>query len=186
MLCSSVTCAVHSANRTLRRSRRVSHTRPRREPIQSESSDPAWLLSVRGIGYIHRWRSRTGFHSRSRARGGLVRCTARTAHSLLCQPGTVSIAATAATWLLSVNCRSRRLHATHALKLPRATRLNLHSITVTPGDAAACSRMPTVISLTHSDLTHTVSLTYRSSLTRAVSLTCAVSHAHVVPLTHGT
>ena len=67
---------------TLRRSRRVSHTRSRREPIQSESSYPANLLSVRGIGYIHRWRSRTGLHSRSRARGGLVRCTARTARLL--------------------------------------------------------------------------------------------------------
>ena len=61
---------------TPRRPRRVSHTCPRREAVQSKSSYPAWPLSVRGISYIHRWHSRTGLHSRSRARGGLVRCTA--------------------------------------------------------------------------------------------------------------
>ena len=37
---------------TPRRSRRVSHTCSRTEPIQSESSYPAWPLSVRGISYI--------------------------------------------------------------------------------------------------------------------------------------
>ena len=49
-------------------------------------------------------------------------------------------------------------------------------MTFTPGDAAACSRMPTVISLTYSDLTHAVFLTLGRSLTRAVSLTHAASH----------
>ena len=52
-----------------------SHTRSRREPIQSKSVYPAWPLSVRGVSYIHRVRSRTGPHSRSRARG--VSCVAR-------------------------------------------------------------------------------------------------------------
>ena len=76
---------------TPRRSRRVSHTCPCREPIQSESIYPAWPLSVRGISYIHRVRFRTGPHSHSRARGGLVRCTARTIRTLPCRPGTVPI-----------------------------------------------------------------------------------------------
>ena len=57
---------------TPRRSRRVSHTCLRKEPVQSESNYPAWPLSVRGISYIHRVRFRTGPHPRSRARGGLV------------------------------------------------------------------------------------------------------------------
>ena len=87
---------------TPRRPRRVSHTCPRREPIQSKSSYPTWPLSVRGISYIHRVRFRTWSHSRSRARGGLVRCTARTARSLLCQPGTVPNVTTAATRPLSI------------------------------------------------------------------------------------
>ena len=90
------------------------------------------------------------------------------ARSLLFQPGTVPIATTAATRPLSLNCRS--LRRTLALKLPRAmTFTYLTNITLTPGDAAACSRMPTDISLAHSDLTHAVFLTHGRSLTRAVS-----------------
>ena len=103
--------------------------------------------------------------------------TVRTSRSLLCQPGTVPIAATAATQPLSLSRRRRRrLHSIHAHL--RVTTLRLHSITSTPGDGAACSRMPTVISLTHSDLTHAVFLTLGRSITRAVSLT------HSIPLTH--
>ena len=115
---------------TPRRSRRVSHTCSRREPIRSEFSYPAWPLSVRGISYIHRMRSRTGPHSRSRARGGLVRCTARTARSLLCQPGTVPNESTAATRPLSLKCCSLRLLSPHAHL--RVTTPRLHSITLTP------------------------------------------------------
>ena len=43
-------CRALCEQNTLRRPRRVSHTRSRREPVQSKSSYPAWLLSVRGIG----------------------------------------------------------------------------------------------------------------------------------------
>ena len=76
-----------------------------------------------------------------------------------------------------------RLLSTHALKLPRVTRLAHHDMTFTPGDAAACSRMPTDISLTYSDLTHAVLLTLGCSLTQGGSHTRAASGAHVVPFT---
>ena len=66
--------------------------------------------------------------------------------------------------------RRRRLHSTHALKLPRVTRLTHLTITLTLGHAAACSCMQTVISLTYSDLTHAVPLTHRASLTQTLSL----------------
>ena len=53
------------------------------------------------------------------------------------------------------------------------------------GRRGTCSRMPTVISLTHSDLTHAVSLTLGRSLTRAVSLAHAASSTRGAPFTHG-
>ena len=101
--------------------------------------------------------------------------TVRTSRSPPCQPGTVPIATTAATRPLSL-CRRRRLHSTHALKLPRVTRLAHLAMTFTLGDAAACSRMPTVISLTSH--THAVFLVLGRSRTRAVSLTHTPYHSH--------
>ena len=112
-----------------------------------------------------------------------MRCTVRTSRSPPCKPGTVPIAATAAARPLSPICRRRRLHSTHAHL--RVTTIRHHSITFTPGDAAACSRMPTVISLTHSDLTHAVPLTLGRSLTHGCSHTRAVSGAYVTPPTQG-
>ena len=102
-----------------------------------------------------------GLYSRKRARGGLVRGTARTTRARPCRPGTVPIETTAATRHLSRHSRSLHLHS--PLAHLRATTPRLHSIThtLTPGDVAACSRMPTAISLTHSDLTHAVFLTLR-------------------------
>ena len=64
------------------------------ENPSSQNPYPAYLLSVCRIGYLHRGRFRTGFHSRSRARGGLVRSTARTSRSLPCKPGAVPKTAT--------------------------------------------------------------------------------------------
>ena len=145
-------------------------------PSGPNSSFPAYLLSVCGMANIHRWRLRTGFHSRRRARGGLVHSTARTSRSLPCKPGAVFEITTAATRPLSI-CRRLCCHSTHAhLRVMTLTHLDM---TLTPGHAVACSRMPTAISLTYSDLTHAVSLTHGHSLTHAISL------AHVVPLTHG-
>ena len=80
--------------------------------------------------------------------------------------------------------RSRCLHACLAHILPRVTRPILHTtklpfiLVLTPGDAAACSRMATDISRVYSDLTHAVFLpTHGRSLTRA-------SYTHTIPLTH--
>ena len=126
---------------TPRRSRRVSHTCPRKEPIQSESNYPAWPLSVRGISYINRVRFRTGPHPHSRARGGLTRCTARTIRTLPCRPGTVPNATTTATRHLSRHSRSLSRHSRHAHR--RVTTPRLHTtklpftFILTPGDAAA-------------------------------------------------
>jgi len=106
-----------------------------------------------------------------------VRSTARTSRSLPCKPGAVPKTSMAATRPLSLICRSLRHHSTHALL--RVTTLTHLIMTFTPGHAVACSRMPTVISLTYSDLTHAVPLTHGRSLTRTLSL------AHVVPLTLG-
>ena len=78
---------------------------------------------------------------------------------------------------MSLICR--RLRRTLAHTLPRATTLTHHVMTLTPGHAVTCSRMPTTISLAHSDLTHAVSLPLSRSLTHAILL------AHVVPLTQG-
>ena len=93
-------CLALCEQNTLRRPRRVSHTCPPGEPIQSESITSLPFVR-RGIGNIHRVRFRTGFHSRKRARGGLVRCTARTSRSPPCKPGTLPKIATAATRPLS-------------------------------------------------------------------------------------
>ena len=139
---------------------------------------PAWPLSVRGISYIYRMRFRTGPHPRSRARGGLVRFTARTTRTLPCRPGTVPIKTTAATRLLYRNSRSRCRHSRHTLLRVTTPRLHSTTFTLTPGDAAACSRMATDISRVYSDLTHAVTLpTHGRSLTHRASLT------HTIPLT---
>ena len=61
-------------------------------------------------------------------------------------------------------CR-RRLHSTHAHL--HVTTLTHHDMTFTPGDAAACSLIPTVISPTYSDLTRCLSHTCHSFHTRA-------------------
>ena len=126
-------------------------------------------------------RFRTGSYPRSRARGGLVRGTARTTRVLPCRPGTVPNATTAATRHLSRHSRSRSLHAALALKLPRVTRLKLHTtaftLILTPGDTAACSSMATDISRVYSDLTHAVTLTHGRSLTHRAS------HILTTPLT---
>ena len=191
---------------TPRRSRRISHTCPRKEPIQSESNYPAWPLSVRGISYIYRVRFRTGPHPCSRACGGLVRCTARTTRTLPCRPGTVPNATTAATRLLSRHSRSRRLHSRHAHL--RVTTPRLHStklpFTLTPGDAAAmlshgdrhlpCIQRPHTRchshhtrSLTHTPClihTHTTLLTHVGALTRDVSFTRGGSHTRAVSSAH--
>ena len=75
MLCPPVNCAVRSANRTHCAGHvELSHTRPPGEPIHSESITSLPFVR-RGIGNIYRVRFQTGFHSRKRARGGLVRCT---------------------------------------------------------------------------------------------------------------
>ena len=175
MLCPSVTCAVHSANRTHRAGHVEFHTRVRVE--NPSSPNPATSLAfVRPRDQLH---PPLAFPDRvslpQPARGGLMRCTARTARSLLCQPGTVPIKTTAATRPLSLICRSRRLLSPHTHL--RVTMPRLLSIKFTPGDAAACSCMPTDISLTHSDLTHAVFLTHSRSLTHRASLT------HTTPLT---
>ena len=126
---------------TPRRSRRVSHTCSRKEPIQSEFNYPAWPLSVRGISYFTACVSGPDLNPRNRACGGLARGTAQTTRALPCRPGTVPMATTAATRLLFRHSRSRCLHSRLALILPRVTRLKLHVITLpfilTPGDATA-------------------------------------------------
>ena len=175
VLCTSVTFAVRSANRTHCAGHVEFHTPARLENPSSPNPLPSLPSVRRGYGNIYRGRFRTGFHSRKRARGGLVRCTARTSRSPPCKPGAVPNTATAATRPLSI-CHRGRLHSIHAHL--RVTTLTHHSITLTPGDAAVCARIPTVISLTYSDLTHAVSLTLGRSLTRAVSIT------HTIPLTH--
>ena len=106
----------------------IVHLPPCREPVQSEFDYPAWPLSVRGISYIHRWRSRTGPHSRSRARGGLVRCTARTQLQLPPLPGFCpsSVAVVVSVPFSHSNSRvSRDSHTTtlHSYS-PRETRLH--------------------------------------------------------------
>ena len=183
MLCLSVTCAVRSANRTPCAGHVEFHTRARPENPSVPNPFTSLPFVRRGIGNIHRVRSRTGFHSRKRARGGLVCCTARTSRSPPCKPGvTIPITATAATRPLSL-CRCRRLHSTHAHL--RVTTLTHHARTFTPGHAVPCSRMPTVISLSYSDLTHAVPLTHRASLTRTFSFTHTILLTHAGTLTRG-
>jgi len=136
-------------------------------------------------------RFRTGFHSRRRARGGLVRNTARTSRALPCKSGTVTKTATAATRPLSLVWCCLRRHLTHALL--RAMKLT--RLTMTLGHAVAVSRIPTAISLSYRSLTHGlcctscsshtgVSFTHTASLKHAISLTHAVSFTHAVLLTH--
>ena len=60
---------------TLRRPRRVSHTRSRREPIRSEFSYPAWLLSVAGSATFTAYVSRPGITPAAEHVG--VSCVAR-------------------------------------------------------------------------------------------------------------
>uniref|UniRef100_A0A8C4Q5N8 Uncharacterized protein n=1 Tax=Eptatretus burgeri TaxID=7764 RepID=A0A8C4Q5N8_EPTBU len=155
---------------------------------------PAYTLSVRGIGKSTAGVSGPGFTPA--AEHVAASCVAQHGPRARCcvNPARSPITTMAATRLLSL-CRHLRRHLTHAL--PCATRLTHHSITFTLGDATACSRMPTVISLTHSDLAHAVSLTLGRSLTHRALLTRGVSLTHGVlvsthlgtlattPLTHG-
>ena len=137
-----------------------------------------------------------GLNPRSRARGVLVRGTARTIRTLPCRPGPVPIATTAATRHLSRHSRSRCLLSRHAHR--RVTTPRLHStFKLTPGDAATCSCMATDISRVYRDLTHTVFLpTHGRSLSRASyihttlltptgALTRGVSFAHRASHIHG-
>ena len=116
---------------TPRRPRRVSHTCQRKEPIRSEFYYPAWPLSIRGTSNITAGpaTSPRAFpdraYPRSRARGGLVRGTARTTRSLPCRPGPVQIATTAATRHLFLHSRSRRRLSRHTHL--RVTTPRLHS-----------------------------------------------------------
>ena len=173
------------------RPRRVSHTCSRKEPIQSEFSTQPDLCPSTGPATSPRaFPDRV--YLRNRARGGLVRGTARTTRALPCRPGTVPNATTAATRHLSRHSRSRCLHARHAHR--RVTTPRLHStLNLTSGDAAACSHMATVISRVYSDLTHAVLThpTHGRSLTRASYThthprghSPAVFHTHVGVRTH--
>ena len=147
----SVTCTVHPANRAHRAGHVEFHTRAHVKNPSVPNSLPS-LAFVRPRDQQHqRVRFRTGAHPRSRARGGLVRDTARTTRALPCRPGTVPNETTAATRHLSRHSRSRCLHSRLALTLPRVARLILHFplpviLRLTPGDTAACSRMATVFS----------------------------------------
>ena len=101
---------MHSANRTHGAGHTELYTHARLENPSDPNSyfQPSFCPST-GSAYIHHVRFRTGFHSRRRARGGLVRSTARTPRSLLCKSGAVLETATAATRPLSlVWCRLHR------------------------------------------------------------------------------
>ena len=119
---------------------------------------------------IHRRRFRTGFYLRSRARGGLVRSTARTPRALPCESGTVLKIATAATRPLSLVWRRLCRDSTHAL--PRA--MTLTHLAMTLGHAVAVSRIPTAISLSYRALTHAVPLTHGASPIHGLSPTHAI------------
>ena len=157
----SVTCTVHPANRAHRAGHVGFHTRAhvKNPSIPNPSTQPDLCPSVGSANPPRAFPDRASY-PRSRARGGLVRGTARTIRALPCRPGTVQIATTAATRHLFRHSRSRCLHARLAPTLPRVARPILHTIALpfilTPGDAAACSRMATVISRVYSDLTHAV------------------------------
>ena len=99
-------------------------------PIQIHHFQPNFCPSA-GSACIHRGRFRTGFHSRRRARGGLLQSTARTSRSLLCKSGTVTKTATAATRPLSLVWRRLRCHSMHTLL--RA--MTLTHLDMTPGHA---------------------------------------------------
>ena len=92
-----------SANRTHDAGHMELHTHARLENPSDPNSffQPSFCPSA-GSAYIHRVRFRTGFHSHRRARGGLVRRTARTSRSLLCKSGMVLEMATAAIRPLSL------------------------------------------------------------------------------------
>ena len=163
MLCPSVTCAVRSANRTHCAGHIELYTRPPGEPIRSKFIIQPTFCPSAGSAHPPQ-RFRTGFHSRSHARGGLVRSTARTLRSLLCKSGAVPEIATAAARPLSlVRCRLRRHSTNILLRVTTRTQVN-----ITLGHAVACSRIPTVISISYRSLTHSVSLTHTPLHTHTV------------------
>ena len=145
------------------------HTRSPGERIRSKfiSSLPSVHLRDR----LHPpWRFRTGFHSRRRARGGLMRSTARTSRSLPCKPGTVFEMATAATRpLFLVWCRLCR-HSMHTL-LRVTTHTPFHD-TLTRRRGCAfphTNRHFSFIPLSHTrGLSHTRSFTYTRVFTHAL------------------
>ena len=164
MLCPSVTCAVHSANRTHCAGHVEFHTPARVENPSSPNpaTQPGFCPSA-GSANIHRWRSWTGFHSRSRARG--VSCVARPGpHARCCaNPARSPLQLQPLLGLCPFVAVVVSIRPTHTCVSRRS-----YSIPFTPGDTAACSHMPTVISLTYSDLTHAVPLTH----------SCRFSHTH--------
>ena len=154
-------------------------------------------MSVRGISYSPRAFPDRVSYPRNRARGGLIRGTARTIRARPCRPGTFPIATTAATRHLTRHSRSRNLHARFALTLPRATRLKPHSIafpfilTFTPGDAAASpdvslNRMMCSLSLvTRGSLSARRAWRLRLRLWREKCRVAAVVAIWTVPGLHG-
>ena len=103
------------SERVAQATRSFTHTLAwRTRPIQIHNFQPNFCPSA-GSACIHRGRFRTGFYSRRRAPGGLVRSTARTSHALPCESGTVIKTATAATRPLSLVWRRLRRNSTHAL-----------------------------------------------------------------------
>ena len=135
----SVTCTVHSANRTHNAGHVGFHTRAH---VQNPSSpnpptQPDLCPSAGSANPPREFPDRV--YHRNRARGGLVRGTAQTTRARPCRPGTVANATTAATRHLSRHSRSLSRHS--SLAHLRATRPRLHTIALpfilTSGDAAA-------------------------------------------------
>ena len=157
------------------------HARPENPSDPNSYCQPNFCPSAESA-YIHRMRFRTGFHSRRRTRGGLVRSTARTSRSLLCKSGAVFEMATAATRPLSLVWCCLRHHSTHALLC--ATTLTHPTMTLSLGHAVACSRIPTAISLSYRDLTHAVSLTHGVSHTHTPFHSRSVFLSHTLFLPH--
>ena len=152
------------------------HTRSPGKPVRSEFNNfqPNFYPSA-GLACIYHGRFRTGFHLCSRARGGLVRCTARTSCALLCESGAVTKTATAATQPLSLVWRRLHRNSTHAL--PRV--MTLTHLAITLGHAVVVSHIPTAISLSYRALTHAVPLTHGASPIHAFSLMpCARFNTH--------
>ena len=118
-----------------------------------------------------------GPHTRSVTHSCLIH-THPTTRTLPCIPGLVPIRTTAATRHFSRHSRSRCLHSRLAhLRATTPRLLSTFTLIPTPGDAAACSCMATVISRVYSDLTHAV-LTHP---THGRSLTHCASSTHTTP-----